>query len=236
MKKTVYPAHTRGKADYGWLKANYSFSFANYFNPDRIKFGALRVLNDDVIAPGKGFGTHPHQNMEIVSIPLDGKLAHKDSMGHEEIIKTGEVQVMSAGTGVEHSEYNPSTTEATNLLQVWILPQANGVSPRYDQRSFSLRKNELKTVVTPRDNTTDDSLWLNQQTYFNLGEFDQDNSHTYTINQSGHGVYMFVIEGSLMCEGEKLEKRDALGVWETDSISFTTTAPSKILVIEIPMN
>lgn len=238
MKKVLHPSLTRGKADFGWLKANYSFSFASYFNPERIQFGMLRVLNDDIIAPGKGFGTHPHDNMEIVSIPLSGELAHKDSMNHEEVIKAGEVQVMSAGTGVTHSEYNASDEHATNLLQVWIIPEQRDVTPRYDQKAFDLekQKNTLQTVVTPKDNNDGVALWLNQQVYFNLGVFDSEQQIDYQLHKENHGVYVFVINGTVTCEGEQLKSKDAIGIWETMSISITTTSSTKLLVIEVPMN
>ncbi len=238
MKKVHHPSQTRGKADFGWLKANYSFSFASYFNPERVQFGMLRVLNDDTIGPGQGFGTHPHDNMEIVTIPLSGSLAHKDSMNHEEVIHSGEIQVMSAGTGVTHSEYNASQTEATNLLQLWVFPERKNVEPRYDQKAFDFksRKNELVTVVSPKDADLTDALWLNQQTYFNLGEFDNNQTIDYKLHKKNHGVYIFVIKGSAICDDTALKIKDALGIWETESVSITTTSEAKILVIEVPMN
>lgn len=238
MKKVLHPSSTRGKADFGWLKANYSFSFGRYFNPERIQFGMLRVLNDDVVAAGKGFGTHPHDNMEIVSIPLSGALAHKDSMDHEEIIKAGEVQVMSAGTGVTHSEYNASETDVTNLLQVWILPEHKDVEPRYDQKVFNLdlNSNELVSVVTPKDKNDGHALWLNQQTYFSLGKFNTTKEITYNLHAQNHGAYIFVIKGRVLCEGETLNEKDAIGIWETNNVSITTTANTSLLVIEVPMN
>ena len=216
MKKVHHPSQTRGKADFGWLKANYSFSFASYFNPERVQFGMLRVLNDDTIGPGQGFGTHPH----------------------DEVIHSGEIQVMSAGTGVTHSEYNASQTEATNLLQLWVFPERKNVEPRYDQKAFDFksRKNELVTVVSPKDADLTDALWLNQQTYFNLGEFDNNQTIDYKLHKKNHGVYIFVIKGSAICDDTALKTKDALGIWETESVSITTTSEAKILVIEVPMN
>lgn len=240
MKKVRHSSQTRGTADFGWLQANYSFSFGSYFNPERVQFGLLRVLNDDIIAPGKGFGTHPHDNMEIVSIPLSGALAHKDSMNHEEVIYPGEVQVMSAGTGINHSEYNASTTDHTNILQLWVFPEKRNVAPRYDQRSFDIfsEKNRLHTIVAPKkaDDTDAQALWLNQQAYFNLGIIESGKTIGYQLHNKNHGAYLFVIKGSIACEGETLQDKDALGIWETASIAITATSETKLLVVEVPMN
>ncbi len=238
MNTVVHKAHTRGSANYGWLKANYSFSFANYFNPERNGFGVLRVLNDDFIAPRMGFGKHPHENMEIVTIPLKGALKHKDSMDHEEVIQPGEVQVMSAGSGMQHSEVNASISEETNILQLWVFPEENDVNPRYDQKMFdeSMKENKFLTVVSPRDKSDEHALWIHQQAYFNLGNFSKGSSGSYQLNNTTHGIYLFVIEGAVHVAGETLAKRDAIGIWNTAHINIQNNTDSKLLLIEIPMN
>lgn len=238
MKKILHPATTRGSADYGWLKANYSFSFANYFDPNRIQFGLLRVLNDDTVAPAMGFGKHPHQNMEIVTIPQSGSLRHKDSMGNEGVITSGEIQVMSAGSGVEHSEVNASPNEAVKLFQIWVFPEAENVAPRYDQKKIAniISPNQISTVVKPRTEAQDDELWIHQQAYFNLGEFTEDKQVNYDLKQQGHGVYLMVIEGSLTVDGETLNTRDAIGLWDTETIPLHVTKGTRLLLIEVPMN
>jgi hypothetical protein len=235
MKKTFHAAHTRGQADHGWLKANHSFSFANYFNPERIQFGALRVLNDDIIAPGMGFGTHPHDNMEIITIPLEGALEHKDSMDNVGVITANEIQVMSAGTGVYHSEYNHHKDQQANILQLWVFPNKENVSPRYDQMSIeSLKKtNSLYQVVSPFPDQA--GMWIHQDAWFHLGEFDQETALNYTLHKEGNGVYAFVIEGNFTIANEHLTKRDALGVSETDSFEVVAAKDSKILMVEVPM-
>ena len=235
MKKTFHAAKTRGNANHGWLNANHSFSFANYHNPERMNFGALRVLNDDTIAPGMGFGTHPHENMEIITIPLEGDLEHKDSMGNIGVINEGEIQVMSAGTGVHHSEYNKNANQAVKVLQLWVFPKKQNVTPRYDQMSVrDLKKpNDFYQVLSP--NSEDAGMWVHQDTWFHLGEFDVEKSLDYTIKKPGNGVYVFVIEGSFNVEGENLKKRDAIGIWETETINFTVQSESKVLLVEVPM-
>lgn len=237
MEKIFHPANSRGTANFGWLNANYSFSFANYFDPKRLQFGKLRVLNDDIVKGGMGFGTHPHQNMEIITIPLKGELKHKDSMNHSAVIKAGEVQVMSAGTGVEHSEVNPSK-EDLNLLQIWIFPEKEGLEPRYDQKDFSkmLTSNKLLTVVSPRSQEDNTALWINQQAYLHLGEFEENTSTNYAIKNSSMGVYIFLIEGEAEVADTRLEKRDAIGIWNSAEISISFVKPSKVLLIEVPMN
>ena len=237
MKKTIYPADLRGKADFGWLNARYSFSFANYFNPNNVHFGLLRVLNDDLVKGGMGFGTHPHQNMEIISVPLQGAIAHKDSMGNASQINAGEVQVMSAGTGVEHSEFNPSDSETLNLLQIWIFPEKENVEPRYDQKNFSelLSPNKLVTVVGPKGNDFENALWIHQQAYLSLGNFEQGTNFAYTVKGRNNGVYVFLIEGEAQIDGENLNKRDAMGISETETFEVSFNQPSKILLIEVPM-
>ena len=235
MKKAFHAANTRGNANHGWLNANHSFSFANYHNPERMNFGALRVLNDDTIAPGMGFGTHPHENMEIITIPLEGDLEHKDSMGNIGVINEGEIQVMSAGTGVHHSEYNKNADQAVKVLQLWVFPKKQNVTPRYDQMSVrDLKKpNDFYQVLSP--NSEDAGMWVHQDTWFHLGEFDVEKSLDYTLKKPGNGVYVFVIEGSFNVEEENLKKRDAIGIWDTETINFTAQSESKVLLVEVPM-
>jgi len=235
MKQIFYAANERGTNDLGWLKANFSFSFGPYYNPEKIRFGALRVLNDDVIAPGRGFGLHPHDNMEIITIPLAGALEHKDSMGNAGVVAAGEVQVMSAGTGVQHSEYNHSQTEAANTLQIWLFPKEMNIEPRYEQRSFAdlMKINELTTLVSPVKNSG--PLWINQDATFSMGGFDAQKKINYEIKTPGNGVYVLVLEGALKITDRLLNKRDALGVYETDSIIIETEAESRVLIMEIPM-
>jgi redox-sensitive bicupin YhaK (pirin superfamily) len=236
MKTTYHAAATRGNANHGWLNANHSFSFANYYNPERMNFGALRVLNDDTIAPGMGFGTHPHDNMEIITIPLKGDLEHKDSMGNIGAINEGEIQVMSAGTGVYHSEYNKNPDQPINLLQLWVMPKVQNVTPRYDQKSVrDLKKNNaFYQVLSP--NPDDEGMWIHQDAWFHLGDFDQATQTDYTIKKQGSGVYVFVIEGNTIVGEQELQSRDALGVWETEQITFQTQANTKVLLVEVPMS
>ena len=200
-----------------------------------MNFGALRVLNDDTIAPGMGFGTHPHENMEIITIPLEGDLEHKDSMGNIGVINEGEIQVMSAGTGVHHSEYNKNANQAVKVLQLWVFPKKQNVTPRYDQMSVrDLKKpNDFYQVLSP--NSEDAGMWVHQDTWFHLGEFDVEKSLDYTLKKPGNGVYVFVIEGSFNVEGENLKKRDAIGIWETETINFTVQSEYKVLLVEVPM-
>lgn len=238
MKKILHPSATRGKANYGWLEANYSFSFANYFDPNRTQFGLLRVLNDDTVAPSMGFGKHPHKNMEIVTIPQSGGVKHQDSMGNNGIVGAGEIQVMSAGSGVEHSEINASTTEALKLFQIWIFPEEENVTPRYDQKKIStlLSPNKITTVVKPKSEANQDDLWIHQKAYFNMGEFNEDTTTSYTLKNANHGVYTMLIEGEAVIEKETLKKRDAIGIWDAQEISITAKKGSKLLLIEVPMN
>ena len=235
MKKTFHASETRGEANHGWLHAKHSFSFAQFFNPERIQFGALRVLNDDIIAPKMGFASHPHNNMEIITIPLEGALEHKDSMDNIGVVAADEIQVMSAGTGVTHSEYNKNKDQPLNLLQLWVLPNQQNVVPRYDQKNItSLKKiNALYPVITP--NHDDPSMWIHQDAWFHLGDFDQKTTVPYSLHKEGNGVYVFMIEGAASIEGESLEKRDALGLWETEGFLITAEENSRILLIEVPM-
>ena len=236
MKKVFHPASSRGAADHGWLQAKHSFSFANYYDSERVQFGALRVLNDDIIAPGMGFGTHPHDNMEIITIPLDGALEHKDSMDNIGVIETDEIQVMSAGSGVYHSEYNKNKDQPVSLLQIWVFPNKKNVTPRYDQKNIKdLKKvNSFYPIVTP--NQKGPGMWIHQDAWFHLGEFDKETRINYNINKKGNGVYAFLIEGSVQIDGESLEKRDALGLWDTESFELLANPNSRILLIEVPLN
>ncbi|MBT8263602.1 MAG: pirin family protein [Bacteroidia bacterium] len=238
MKKILHPAATRGTADYGWLQARYSFSFANFFDPNRIQFGKLRVLNDDIVAPAMGFGKHPHQNMEIVTIPQEGALKHRDSMGNEGIIESGDIQIMSAGSGVEHSEINARTNESVKLFQIWVFPEEEGVTPRYDQKKIAplLKPNEISTVVKPKSEAGESELWVHQQAWFSLGEFSETTKTTYSLNNKTNGVYIFVIDGTIVADNETLNKRDAIGIWDTDTVTITAGKESRVLLIEIPMN
>ena len=235
MKTVKHNANTRGEANHGWLKSYHSFSFANYFNQDRMNFGMLRVLNDDEVSGGKGFGKHPHQNMEIISIPLSGDLEHQDSMGNTTLIKEGDIQVMSAGTGVRHSEYNKNKDQAVKFLQIWVIPNKENVEPRYDQIStLDLKKeNEWYQILSPHKENQ--GVWIHQQAYFSMGDFTQPESLTYDLKDPKNGVYIFVLEGNLKVETEDLTRRDALGIWETDSIEVKAEAHTKVLLMEIPM-
>ena len=235
MKKTYHSSSSRGEANHGWLHAKHSFSFASYFNPERVQFGVLRVLNDDIIAPGMGFGTHPHDNMEIITIPLEGALEHKDSMDNVGVIEADEIQVMSAGTGVYHSEYNKNKDQSVNLLQLWVFPHTQNVSPRYDQKSIKELKtpNAFYPIVTP--NPEGPAMWIHQDAWFHLGEFDKETEVEYSIHKEGNGVYAFVIDGEGNVAGQDLSKRDALGIWDTQSFPITAKKDSRILLLEVPM-
>ncbi len=236
MKTIFHKASERGHANHGWLNAKHSFSFASYHDPSKVHFGLLRVLNDDIVAPGMGFGMHPHDNMEIITIPLSGTLEHKDSMGNIGVIRPNEIQAMSAGSGLMHSEYNHSKTEEINLLQIWVFPKERNISPRYDQRIFSEndKNGKFKTIVSPVK--ADDVMWINQDAFFSLGKFKLGSKVEYNIKHKGNGAYIFIIEGETSIEGNKTEKRDAIGIWETDEILIEVNADSEILVIEVPMN
>jgi len=236
MKKIIHKANSRGHFDYGWLKTYHTFSFSNYYDPERVNFGMLRVLNDDEIEGGQGFGTHPHNDMEIVTIPLEGAVAHKDSTGGEGVIYPDEIQVMSAGTGILHSEFNHLNDGTTKLLQLWIFPDKKGHIPRYNQKFFDSeeRKNKLQFIVTPEKK--DDNLWLNQDAYLSLTDMEKDKSINYKVHTKGNGVYLFLIDGEISVAGETLSKRDGIGIWEVDEFSLTAIKDSQILLIEIPMN
>lgn len=235
MKTVFHPADTRGAADHGWLKAKHSFSFANYYNPERIHFGVLRVLNDDQVAGGTGFGMHPHDNMEIITIPLAGAVEHKDSMGNHGQIRAGEVQVMSAGTGILHSEFNKNSDEWLKLLQIWVIPQRRGVTPRYDQAAYDpSRKNELVQVVAPID-TEEPGLKIHQNARFYLGNLDKGFEAEYAIKAEGNGLYIFVIEGEVTVDSQKMSPRDGYGVWDTESVFLKADSDAKVLLMDLPM-
>lgn len=235
MKLTVHKAGGRGHADHGWLNTYHSFSFAGYYNPDRMHFGALRVLNDDTVQAGMGFGTHPHDNMEIISIVLKGELEHRDSMGNGSVITPGEVQVMSAGTGIRHSEFNHSAENDLSFLQIWVFPDTKNVTPRYGQTRFSDEEinGKWRTIVSP--DGAENSLWIHQQAWFSLGNFEAGAQFSYTLKKEGNVVYIFVISGEVTVESERLGQRDAVGISEIGSaIKMGTAKPSKILLLEIP--
>ncbi len=236
MKNTVvHKADSRGHANHGWLNAYHSFSFANWYNPDRIQFGMLRVLNDDTVAAGMGFGTHPHDNMEIITIPLEGDLAHKDSMGNAATIKTGDVQVMSAGTGIQHSEFNPNHDQHTKLFQIWLFPKFRNVEPRYQQITLDItkQKNDFAQILSP--NADDEGVWIYQDAWFYLSDFDANVSKKLALKKESNGFYIMNIEGEIEVDGQKLEKRDAIGIWNTNEIEIKATTNAKFLVMEIPM-
>lgn len=238
MKTTLIRASSRGSANHGWLNTHHTFSFANYYDPNRIHFGALRVINDDIIAGGEGFGTHPHNNMEIITIPLYGDLEHKDSMGHTEVIKAGEVQVMSAGSGITHSEYNANEYKPVSLFQIWVFPSQKNVEPRYDQRQFDFidTKNQFIQIVGPKSDSSNTALWIHQDAWFNIGTFDKGVNTSYQVKKKGNGVFAMVVEGEFSVEGQKLYHRDALGVWDTDSINITAESDNaRILLMDVPM-
>ena len=239
MKKKLFKSEERGQADYGWLKARYSFSFANYYNPDNIHFGALRVLNDDIIEGGMGFGTHPHDNMEIISIPLKGAMKHRDSMSNEWIaLKSGEVQVMSAGTGIRHSEMNNHPNEAVNLFQIWIIPDKNNVTPRYDQRSFLAeeRNGKLQILVDSMESADTNALKIHQDARISRISLEKDMTFDYTLKSPDHGIFVMLIEGGVEVDGSVLEKRDAIGIEGVEGVGLTSTAKSDVLFIEVPMS
>ncbi|MFN8673505.1 MAG: pirin family protein [Candidatus Sericytochromatia bacterium] len=234
MKKIIHLGNTRGVADHGWLHSKHTFSFADYYNPERMHFGVLRVINDDIVEAGMGFGTHPHNNMEIISIPLEGSLAHKDSMGNSSVITSGEVQIMSAGTGITHSEFNHSKTDLVNFLQIWVLPKELGIKPRYGQKKFDLSRNKFNLVVTP-DKNSEEAVWINQDAYFYLAKTDENNTLEYTLNNKNHGLYIFLIDGEIEISDEKLSKRDAIGISDLENISIKSLKNSYILLMEVPL-
>lgn len=237
MHTILHKADTRGKADHGWLKSFHTFSFAGYYEPSRMHFGVLRVLNDDTVKGGMGFGTHPHDNMEIISIPLEGDLEHKDSMGNTTVIRKGDIQVMSAGTGIYHSEYNKNAGEEVKFLQIWIFPNQKNVTPRYGQISLDVsdRKNKLQQVLSPNEH--DEGVWIHQDAWFHMGNIDQGISVKYDIKKKGNGVYVFILSGSFEINGMLMDKRDGLGITDTDSFEIKSLEEnSEILLMDIPMS
>lgn len=236
MNTVLFKASDRGTADYGWLKPNYYFSFAQYHNPAKVHFGLLRVLNDDFIDGGGVFHTHPHDNMEIVTIPFTGAIKHKDSTGGEGIIKAGDVQIMSAGSGVQHSEANASATEPVTLFQIWVFPKERNIKPRYDQKTFDVaeRHNQWQTVVSPID--ADTALWINQDARFSLTNLQAGKEITYTNAFKDNGVFLVVINGTVEVNGQSLNKRDALGISGTESFTVKASEDAALLAIEVPMN
>jgi redox-sensitive bicupin YhaK (pirin superfamily) len=236
MKTVLHKADSRGHANHGWLDSHHTFSFAGYYEPDRVNFGALRVLNDDIVKGGRGFGQHPHDNMEIISIPLRGALEHGDNTGGRGVIKSGEVQIMSAGSGIAHSEKNASQTDDVNFLQIWVFPKEKNIEPRYDQKLFNTadRINKFQTVVAPeKENGL--ALKINQDAWFMLGNLKKESNVEYQLKNSNDGVYAFIIEGEVTVNGQKLGKRDGLGIWETDRFTVSATEDAEILLMEVPM-
>ncbi len=236
MKTILHKAATRGHANHGWLDSFHTFSFSGYYNPERVHFGALRVLNDDTVSGGMGFGTHPHDNMEIISIPTEGDLEHKDSMGNTQVIRQGDVQAMSAGTGIQHGEKNKNHGQAVKFFQIWVFPKEKNVTPRYDQKSFSDadKHNRLLTVVSPVG-STDGGVQIHQDAWFSLGNLDKDFKTSYALKKNGDGVYAFVIEGDVTVNGVQLNRRDGLGITETDQLEITADSNAQLLLMEVPM-
>lgn len=232
----MHKASTRGHANHGWLDTHHSFSFASYHNPERMNFGVLRVLNDDRVADGRGFGTHPHDNMEIISIPLEGDLEHKDSMGNVAVIKEGDVQVLSAGTGIYHSEYNRNQDSVVKFLQIWVFPNRKQVDPRYDQISIREieKENLFYQILSPSED--DQGVWIHQDAWFSLGKFTRQTKVDYKLHLSSNGVYAFMLEGNANIQGQNLERRDGFGLWNRDSISIVAEKDSRILLMEVPMD
>ena len=235
MKTVLHLGADRKKVNFGWLNSYHSFSFGNYYDAAKTNFGALRVLNDDLIKGGTGFGKHPHDNMEIISIPLQGALQHEDTTGTKAIIQENDVQIMSAGTGLQHAEKNNSQTEETSFLQIWIFPKKENIAPRYDQKSFdhALRKNQLQVVVSPTDSN---AVWINQDAWLSRYDPEAGSQLTYNLNKKGNGVYVFVLQGSITINNQALQTRDALGIWDTDSINLSANTASQVLFIDVPMN
>lgn len=236
MNTVLHKASTRGHANHGWLNSYHTFSFANYHNPERMHFGALRVLNDDTVAEAKGFGTHPHDNMEIISIPLKGDLEHKDSMGNVAVIREGDVQVLSAGTGIYHSEYNKNADEEVKFLQIWMFPNKRGVEPRYDQISTKniSKQNAFYQVLSPSKD--DEGVWVHQDAWFHLGNFDAGVNSAYQLKKPGNGVYVFVLEGEVNVAGQDLGERDGFGLWDLDEFNLNSKGKSRVLLMEVPMS
>lgn len=235
MKTVLHKANTRGHNSFGWLNSFHSFSFGHYYNPERMHFGVLRVLNDDIVRGGNGFGRHPHDNMEIISIPLEGDLEHQDSMGNIAVIKNGDIQVMSAGTGITHSEKNKSLSNEVKFLQIWVFPNKKNVEPRYDQLTLNAedRKNKLQQILSPSQD--DDGVWIHQDAWFHLGSLDEGNTQSYQLKKEGNGVYIFVINGEITVGDQKLNNRDGFGIWDVSEINILADTNAEVLVMEVPM-
>lgn len=235
MANILHKANTRGHANHGWLNAYHSFSFASYYDPDRIHFGMLRVLNDDTVAPGMGFGTHPHDNMEIITIPQSGVIEHKDSMGSHGIIGAGDIQVMSAGTGIQHSEFNHNKDKELKLLQIWVFPNKKNVTPRYGQMTLNVaeRKNKLQQIVSPNEN--DEGMWIHQDAWFHMTDLDAGKTLSYDLKKKDNGVYCFVLEGDVTINGQDLNRRDGLGVKDIDQFDIVAKSNTSLLLMEVPM-
>jgi hypothetical protein len=237
MNKVLHPAQERGLVSFGWLDAKYSFSFGNYFNPDKMSFGALRVLNDDTIAPAMGFEKHPHKNMEIITIPQSGALKHEDSMGNKGIVEAGDIQVMSAGSGIEHSEVNASSQNKLTLFQLWIHSQTQDVTPRYEQKKIAplLTNNSFTTIVKPKQEALKNDIWIHQQAYISIGDFSDTTQTSYGMQQNQNGIFIMVVEGSIEVADETLQHRDAIGIWNITSINMSIAKNSRVLIVEVPM-
>lgn len=235
MKSVIHKANTRGHANHGWLDSHHTFSFANYYNPERMHFGVLRVLNDDIVAAKRGFGTHPHDNMEIISIPLEGALEHKDSMGNVAVIKQGDIQAMSAGTGIRHSEYNKNVDKDVKFLQIWLFPNKKNVTPRYDQITLKQEnlKNRFYQVLSPNPN--DEGVWIHQNAWFHIGHLEKGLKTEYQIKDTGNGVYAFILDGEVKIDDQVLSKRDGFGAWDTDKITVEASQDAKVLLMDVPM-
>jgi len=236
MTNTVlHKADSRGDANHGWLHSKHTFSFANYYNPERMNFGVLRVLNDDTVAAGMGFGKHPHSNMEIISIPLSGDLEHKDSMNNVTVIKSGDIQVMSAGTGIQHSEYNKNKDTEVKFLQIWVFPNKNNVTPRYDQITLNMadRKNKLQQILSP--NPDDEGVWIHQNAWFHLADFDKGISTNYEFKSQDNGLYLFNLKGNLKVNDQSISTRDGIGIWNTNQVEITAESDAEFLLMEVPM-
>lgn len=234
MKTTLHTSDSRGLANHGWLESRHTFSFANYYNQDRVHFGALRVLNDDIVDGGMGFGTHPHENMEIISIPLSGDLEHKDSTGRHKVIRQNDVQIMSAGSGIMHSEYNHNKDKEVNFLQIWVFPKERNIAPRYDQKTYLAadRINTFQTVVAPDDEA---AVWINQDAWFSLGTLEAGFEGSYDLHQKSNGVYAFIIEGEAEVAGQTLSRRDGLTIEDASQLNIKAGADTEILLMEVPM-
>lgn len=231
----LHKANSRGNANHGWLQSFHTFSFANYHNPERMNFGVLRVLNDDTVSAGMGFGTHPHDNMEIISIPLAGDLEHQDSMGNKTVIRNGDIQIMSAGTGIQHSEYNKNDDKLVKFLQIWVYPNKRNVTPRYDQITLNEedRKNKLQQILSP--NPEDAGVWIHQDAWFHLGKFDKEVATEYHFKKQGNGLYVFVLNGDVTVNDQELNTRDGFGIWNTDKVTIKANSEAEFLLMEVPM-